>query len=259
MTYGVGRPDFPEGCAVLFGASGGLGSATARLLGERGCDVVVTYHGRAEEAAKVVSDIQKIGRHGLAVQCDVRLREAVDATYAAASARFGRVHTVLSSQGGKSSNGPFFEADAEGLRRKIETDIFGFLNVSQGAIPLLRAGGGGSVTAIVSPTIARFVPNYGLGMTPKAGVAAMIKYFAAEEGKYNIRFNAIGPGVINAGMAVTLSQGPAKAILDRALAATPLGRMGEAAEVAELLVFLASTKAGYVTGQVVMIDGGFSL
>lgn len=259
MTYGVATSDFPEGAAIVFGGSGGLGSVAARLFAERGANVVVTYFGRPEAAQEVVADIEASGRRGLAVQCDVKDRQSVDAVISSASAQFGRVHTILSSQGGKYATGPFYEAEADGLRRKLETDILGFLNVVQSSTTALRAGGGGSITAVVSPAIKKFVPGYGLGVTPKAGVASMVAYFAGEEGKHGIRVNAVAPGVINAGMALTLAQGPAKAILDRATASTPLGRMGEAGEVAELLAFLASTKAGYITGQIIMVDGGFSL
>ncbi|WP_319799124.1 SDR family NAD(P)-dependent oxidoreductase [Nitrobacter sp.] len=259
MTFGVSKPDFPAGCAVLFGASGGLGSVTARLMAERGSHVVLTYSSRAAEAAEVVADIERHGGQAMAVQCDVRERASIDAVVAAAVERFGAVHSVLSSQGFKYATGVFAEADPDGVRRKFEIDVIGFLNICQATIPPLRENGGGSILAIVSPAITRFVPGYGLGATPKAGVVSMVKYFAGEEGRNNIRVNAVAPGVINAGMAIKLSEGPAKEILDRAVAATPLGRLGEAAEVAELLTFLASAKAGYVTGQVVMIDGGFSL
>jgi 3-oxoacyl-[acyl-carrier protein] reductase len=259
MTFGIGRPDFPEGCAVIFGGSGGLGSATARLMAERGSNVVITYSGRAEAAAEVVADIESAGQRGLALQCTVEDRASIDTVINKAAAEFGRIHTVLSSQAAKYDTGPFAEASVDGLRVKFERDVIGFLNIAQASIPELRKGGGGSMIAMVSPVIKKFSSGYGLGVTPKAAVATMVKYFAGEEGQHGIRVNCVAPGLINAGLALELAKGPAKAILDRALSITPLARMGEAAEISETIAFLASSKGGFITGQMIIVDGGFSL
>jgi len=259
VNFGIARPDFPEGCAVVFGGSGGLGRGIAGLLAQRGCDVIVTYRERQGQAEAAADDIRRTSRRAVTAQCDVRDANSVARVIAVGMQEFGRVHTVIAAQGGTFERGPFAAASPDGLRAKLETDVFGFLNIAQAAMTSLRMAGGGSLTAIVSPAVMRTLPGYGLGATPKAAVATMVKYFAADEGPYGVRVNAVAPGVINAGMALKLSDGPGKAALDAAVQTTALRRMGEAAEVAELVVFLASAKAGYVTGQVIMVDGGFSL
>lgn len=259
MNFGINRPEFPEGCAVVFGGSGGLGSSIAGLLAERGCNLVITYNERREKAEALTAALSLGSRRAVAVQSDVTKLQSVAEAIALGVELFGRVHTVVVAQGSKFERGPFSEANPDGLRAKLEMDVFGFLNIAQASIPSLRQLDGGSLTAIVSPAILRTLSGYGLGATPKAAVAAMVKYFAADEGVYGVRVNAVAPGVINAGMAMKLSDGPGKAMLDAAVLATPLRRMGEAAEVAELVAFLASAKAGYITGQIIMVDGGFSL
>lgn len=259
MRFGISRPDFPAGCAVVFGGSGGLGSGIAGLLAERGCNLVITYRSRMEEAQALAAELDLSGKRAVAVQCDVREPQSVTNAIAVGMKEFGGVHTAIAAQGGTFERGPFAEASPDGFRAKLETDVFGFLNIAQASLPSLRQAGGGSLTAIVSPAVLRTLPGYGLGATPKAAVATMVKYFAADEGPHGVRVNAVAPGVINTGMAIKLSDGPGKSMLESAVQATPLRRMGEAAEVAELVVFLASAKAGYITGQIIMVDGGFSL
>lgn len=257
MSFSIGRPDFGPGCAVIFGGSGGLGRNIAGLLVERGANVVITYNERRQEAEALAADLGSVAR-AIALQCDVTDLQSVTQAIAIGTTTFGRVHTAVSAQGRKFDRGPLAEASQDGLRAKLEMDVFGFLNIAQASIPSLRQGGG-SLTAIVSPVLLRTLSGYGLGAAPKAAVASMVKYLAVDEGPHGVRVNAVAPGVINAGMAAEVPDGPARAMLDAAVQATPLRRMGEAAEIAELVAFLASAKAGYVTGQIIMADGGFAL
>ena len=253
------RPDFSDGCAVVIGGSGGIGSVAAARFGAHGVPVFVTFQGRAEKAEGIVSAIQQKGGTAVAQRCDVTDPASVVDMLGRARAAFGRVHSIVCAQGRSYRGGAVAAADPNDLRRKFETDVLGFLNIMQAALPDMREHGGGTVTAIVSPTIQRFVAGYGMAMTPKAGLAGMVRYFAAEEGPSNVRVNAIAPGVIDAGMALDLLDDGVRASIERAVASTPLRRRGLPEEVAELLFFLASSKSGFITGQIITIDGGFSL
>jgi NAD(P)-dependent dehydrogenase (short-subunit alcohol dehydrogenase family) len=258
MTFGTPTPDFPAGCAIVFGASGGLGQATAGLIAERGSDVVLTYRSRPQEAEQAAVKIRALGRKALALPCDVTDRASIAAVVKAALEHFGRIHTVVSAGGLVFDTGPLAEFREAAFRGVIETDVIGFFNIAQATIPALRQGGGGSVVALVTCAIGRTVPTDALSATPKAAVATMIKQIATEEARAGIRANAVGPGVIDGGMVIPLRETPAKKLLDGAVKATPLGRLGTCEEVAEVVTFLASSKAAYVTGQVLMVDGGLA-
>jgi NAD(P)-dependent dehydrogenase (short-subunit alcohol dehydrogenase family) len=258
MAFGVEGRDFPDGCAVVFGGSGGLGMATAGLLAERGSDVVVTYRSRAAEAEGLVKQIRAMGRKATPMSCDLTDAAAVAKVMAQARKEYGRVHTVVSAGGLVFDTGPLAEFKPESFRGVIEADVFGFFNIAQAAVPIMREGGGGSIVALVTCAVGRTVPTDALSATPKAAVAMMVRHLATEEARHGIRANAVGPGVIDAGMVIPLRETPAKLLLDQAVDFTPLGRLGTAAEIAESVVFLASSKAAYITGQILMVDGGLA-
>jgi NAD(P)-dependent dehydrogenase (short-subunit alcohol dehydrogenase family) len=260
MTYGVTTPDFPgEGCAIVFGGSGGLGQSTAGLLGERGANVVATYRTRREPVDEVVAAIRKMGRKASAAECDVMNRASIDKVLGEALSEYGRIHTVVSAGGVVFGTGPLVNFEDDEFRGVIETDVFGFFNISKAVVPALRKGGGGSITALITQAVTRITPEDTLSAVPKAAVWMMVRQLAAEEARNGIRANAVGPGVINGGMVLPMLHGPARKILDWAIEVTPLHRMGECSEVAETMTFLASSKAAYITGQFLNIDGGMSI
>ncbi|KAH8659896.1 hypothetical protein BX600DRAFT_466894 [Xylariales sp. PMI_506] len=258
MSFGVTTPDFPEGCAVVFGGTGGLGRASAGLMAERGSDIVVTYRSRAAEAEALVEELRKLGRNASAVPCDVTDRKSVDAVFEHAVKTYKRVHTVVSAGGLVFDTGPLAEFKWDSFRGVIETDVHGFFNIVQAGVPVLREGKGGSFVALVTSAVDRTVPLDALSSTPKAAVTMMVRHLAAEEAGHGIRANAVGPGVINAGMVIPMMETPTRALLEAATDFTPLKRLGEAAEIAETVAFLASSKASYITGQVLMVDGGLA-
>ncbi len=260
MAYGVTTPDFPgDGCAIVFGASGGLGQSTAGLLAERGANVVATYRSRPDPVNDVVAGIRKMGRKATAIECDVMTRASVDKVVSEALKEYGRIHTVVSAGGILFGTGPLIDFKDDEFRGVIETDVFGFFNISKAVVPALRKGGGGSITALITSAVSGIVPEDTLSSVPKAAVWMMVRQLASEEARNGIRANAVGPGVVNGGMVLPMLQGPAKKILDMAVEATPLHRMGECSEIAEALAFLASSKAAYVTGQFLMVDGGLAI
>jgi NAD(P)-dependent dehydrogenase (short-subunit alcohol dehydrogenase family) len=258
MTFGVTQPEFSEGCAVVFGGSGGLGRASAGLIAERGSNVVVTYRSRRAEAESLVEEVRMLGRQASAMACDVTDRTAVEAVFKHALDAYKRVHTIVSASGLVFETGPLAGFSEESFRGVIETDVYGFYNIAKVGVPVLREGKGGSFVALLTSAVSRTVPYDALSATPKAAVATMVRQLATEEAAYGIRANAVGPGVINAGMVLPMMETPARALLEGATGATPLKRWGEAAEIAEAVAFLASSKASFITGQILMVDGGLA-
>lgn len=249
-------PDFPNGCALIYGGSGGLGQSIARLFAARGSAVVVAYRSRDKEAANVVKQITGHGGQAVAVQADVTDPKSCRAAADAAVARFGRIHTVVSAGGLAFGTPSLADCPPKDFRNVIETDVIGFFNIAQTTLPAMRAGGGGSYVALITTAVHRTYPGDTLSGPPKAAMAALLSQITLEEAAHGIRANGVGPGVINAGMVLPMYDTPAKALLDYAVDITPLKRLGTDIEVAEAVVFLASRRASYITGQMLMVDGG---
>lgn len=258
MNFGINTPDYPAGCAVVFGGSGGLGQASAGLMAQRGSDILVTYRSRADEASKFVEQLRGMGRKAEAMACDVTDRAQIDAVFAKAVKTFGRVHTIVSAGGLVFDTGPIADFKMESFRGVIETDVIGFFNIAQSGIPVLRAGKGGSFVGLITCATKRTVPLDALSATPKAAVEMMVRQIATEEARNGIRANAVGPGVIDGGMVIPMMLTETRKLLEMAVEFTPLGRLGTCDEIAEAVAFLASSKAAYITGQSLMVDGGLS-
>lgn len=255
---GTQARDFPAGgCAVVFGGTGGIGAATAGLLAQRGCDVVLTYRSRAHEAEELATSIRALGQQATAIECDVTDSTSTASVVDSALAAHGRIHTVVSASGLSFRFGPLAEFSQTEFSDVVTADVLGFLNIARSSVPALRDGGGGSITAVTASAVERTVPADAMSAVPKAAVAMMVRMLAAEEGPNGIRTNAVGPGIVDGGLVDSMREDPAlKDMLANAVHTIPLRRLGLTADIAEAIVFLASAKASYITGQRLMVDGG---
>lgn len=244
---------FPSGCAIIFGASGAIGQATATAFADMGVKLVLTAHSGVESLADAWDQRADV------LPCDITSPTSVGEVIAFARERHGKVHSVILCHGARYGSGLVADGPLDQLRLKLDMDLFGFLHVVQAVVPMMRAEGGGSITTIVTPAIDKKSPGYGLASAPKVAVAKLVEYLALEEGGGNIRANAVAPGVLEGGMANKIMEGPAAAVIRNAVAQTPLSRTGSPSEVANLILYLSSLQAAYVTGQIIDIDGGYSL
>ena len=232
--------------------------ASAGLMAQRGSHVVITYRSRGEQSQQFVEELQGLGYQAQAMACDVTDRAQVDAVYAGAVKAFGRVHTVVSAGGLVFDTGPLADFRQESFRGVIETDVVGFFNVAQAGIPVLRQGKGGAFVALSTCATSRTVPLDALSATPKAAVQMLVRHIATEEARHGIRANAVGPGVVDGGMVIPMMKTETRKLLEMAVEFTPLGRLASCEEIAEAVAFLASSRAAYITGQMLMVDGGLS-
>jgi NAD(P)-dependent dehydrogenase (short-subunit alcohol dehydrogenase family) len=252
--------DFPQGVAVVIGGSGGLGGVICDKLARAGTDVVLTYHHNAQAAELVAEAVRRSGRQAAAYPLSVSDPEAVSAFVRQVVEQHTRVHTVVIAAGSAIPMRYIGQMEAGEWKKVIDADVNGFFYVAHAFLPHLREKGG-SFVHLSTAGVRRWPVRDVLSVVPKAAMEALMRGIAREEGRFGIRANCVALGVIEAGMFLRLKQ---SGELDEqwrraAIANTPLRRFGTAEEVADTVVFLASPKASYITGQTIYLDGGYGI
>jgi 3-oxoacyl-[acyl-carrier protein] reductase len=238
---------------LVTGASRGIGEGIAKAAAAEGAAVVC---GARDEAklAEVVAAIAGAGGQGEAVALDVASRVSIDAAFEKVLAVHGRLDGLVNNAGITRDN-LMLRMKAEEWDAVLATNLTGVFHCTQAALrPMLkqRAGRIVNVTSVVGLTGNAGQANYAAS---KAGVVGLTKSAAREVASRNITVNAVAPGFIETEMTAAMTEKAREAVVS----AIPLGRTGQARDVAAAVVFLLSDAAGYVTGQVLAVDGGFHM
>ncbi len=245
-----------KGAAFVVGGSGGLGSAICRALAPDWEGVAIGYRSREAGAVNLAETLP----NALATRCDLGDAASITASIAEAVERFGEVGTMVFASGVEIGQ-PFVSKISEDQWREvIETEIVGFTRVVSATLPIFRKQGHGNFVAVVSVANYAYPPGDALSSVPKAAIESLGRAIAKEEGRYGIRANMVAPGIIDAGLgSAFLKDLYSPEIWETQRRRIALQRFGEGNEIAEAVAFLASDRASYITGQTLIVDGGFSL
>ena len=245
--------------AFVIGGSGGLGGAICRLLAEEWDTVAIGYRSRADVAHELA---EEIGARCTAVpvECDLADADGVIKAIAGFAEKVGGISTMIFA-GGVSIEQPFVSKIGEAAWREvIETELIGFIRVIGATLPIFRRQQLGNFVSVVSVATHSYPPGDALSAVPKAGIEMLGRAIAKEEGRFGIRANMVAPGIIDAGLGATfLKDLYNHDIWETQRNRIALRRFGTGDEVAHAVAFLASEKARYITGQTLIVDGGFSL
>lgn len=248
------------GVALVIGGSGAIGAAVSRALAEAGSDVALTYRSNARGADETATTVEACGRRArsykVATESDVEVAELVDDVVG----EFGGIHTLVTAAAPVASQQWTGRIPPERFTKQMDQDVNAFHRLVTAALPALRVARG-SIVAITTVANRRYVLRDVLSSAPKAAVEAVVRAVAAEEGRSGVRANAVGVGILEDGMSMTLlAAGDVREQdMKHALALVPLGRLGVAEDIAGAAAFLASDRASYITGQWIDVDGGYAI
>jgi NAD(P)-dependent dehydrogenase (short-subunit alcohol dehydrogenase family) len=246
---------------LVTGGSDGLGAAVARRLVRERARVALCARG-AERLESTAAALREAGGDVLAQVADVSRPEEVDRFVEAVVARWGRVDALVNNAGTAAAR-PFAEVDDAAWEADLQLKLFAAVRTSRRVLPLLREAGGGSIVNVLAVAAKAPGANSMPSSVSRAAGMALTKALSKELGPAGIRVNAVLVGLIESGQwerqAAAAGQ-PVEALYTKLAknAAIPLGRVGKAEEFADVVAFLLSPRAGYVSGTALNVDGGLS-
>jgi len=247
--------DFAGKRALVTGGSRGVGRAVALELARRGADVAFLYRSRDVEAKAVESQIRAEGRRALALKADLADAGAVEAAVSRAAQELGGIEVLVQAAGAMGAWSEAADLAVGDWDRYLAVDLSGAFYVIHAALPHLRRAGG-AIVAISSIAAQMCQARNAQGAAAKAGLEALIRVVAREEGRRGIRANAVAIGLTDTemGRAAFAEWGPEAS--ERVVRGIPLRRIGTPEEVARVVSFLAGPDGAYITGKVLQVDGG---
>ena len=248
--------------ALVTGGGGTLGGAVARAFGSEGASIALGYRSSRSQADEVVGEVEDRGGQAHSGRLDVTDQDSVDPFIADALARYGRLDVLVNAAGrlDEADTVRFRELDTDAASALLQVDVVGAMRMCHAVRPAMLEGGGGAIV--------NFSSTYGNGINPENAINFVPVTYSTAKGAIRgltatlardlapeIRVNALAPGPISGEWETEWGVAPEH--IDEAIAMNPLKRFGKPEEIAETVLFLASDGAGYITGQVIHVDGGW--
>jgi len=240
--------------AVVTGASRGIGEAIAKAYAERGARVVVSSRKQAA-CDEVAGEITAAGGDAVAIACHIGDMDALQQLFDEVGRRYGRLDVLVNNAATNPYYGHILDTDPGAFQKTVDVNVRGYFFASVLGGRMMRSSGGGSIINVASVNAVRPGPLQGIYSITKGAVLNMTKAFARECGPDGIRCNAILPGLIRTKFAGALLADEQQ--LKHYVGDNPMRRVGEPRDLAGAAVFLASDASSYVTGEFLVVDGGF--
>ena len=242
--------------AVITGSSKGIGRSIAVVMAAMGAKVVVSSR-KADACEAVAADIRKAGGDATVIPCNIGRRPEVEALISGAIAKYGKIDALVCNAAVNPYFGPLSGISDDAFDKIMATNIKSNLWLSNLAAPGMAERGGGTITIISSIGGLKGSERLGAYAISKAADFGLARSLAVELGPKNIRVNSIAPGLVKTDFARALWEDPAN--LKKRTDTTPLRRIGEPDDIGGIAAFLASPAAAFITGQVIVADGGVTI
>jgi enoyl-[acyl-carrier protein] reductase III len=249
---------FANKIALVTGSGRGIGRAIALRLAQGGADIIVNYVRNQAPAEETAAKIQAMGRRAVAVRANIGKPEDIDKLFDAVSSEFDGLDIFISNAA-SGFNRPAMEQKVTGWDFTLNVNARAFLFAAQRAVPLMEARGGGKMVSITSPGSTRVMPDYVAVGASKAALESLTRYLAVELAPKNISVNAVSPGMVETDALQFFSVMKESDVIPRTIANTPAGRLVTPEDVAGVVAFLCTPEAAMIRGQVIVIDGGYTL
>jgi enoyl-[acyl-carrier protein] reductase III len=253
------KTTFENKIALVTGSGRGIGRAIALQLATLGTDLVVNFYRNRAPAEETANCIREMGRRALVVKANIGKIEHIEAMFDQVESTFGGLDFLVHNAA-SGFNRPVLEQKPKGWDWSMNINARSLLFMAQRAAPLMESRGGGAIVSISSPGGGRVLPDYVSVGASKAALESLTRYLAIELASRNIVVNAVSPGIV---LTDALKHFDAirddANLVERAVNLTPAGRLVKPEDVAGLVAFLCSPTAAMIRGQVIVIDGGYTL
>lgn len=239
--------------ALVTGASRGIGQAIAELLAEQGAHVIISSR-REPDCEKVAAAIRDGGGSAEALACHIGELESIQSAFETIRERHGRLDILVNNAATNPYFGHILDTDVGAFQKTVDVNIRGYFFMSVEAGKLMRETGGGAIVNNASVTAAKPMPMQGIYSITKAAVVNMTRAFAKECAAFNIRCNAVLPGLTRTRFAGALFDN--EKFYQYAISAIPMKRHAEPSEMAGAVLYLVSDASSYTTGETLVVDGG---
>src|SRR5713226_5854491 len=248
--------DLTDQVAIVTGSSRGIGRSIAETMASLGAKVVVSSR-KPEPCEEVAAGIRKRGGEAIVIPCNISRKPEVEALVSATLKAFGKIDILVCNAAVNPVFGPLAKLTDEAFDKIMGANVKSNLWLCNLVIPGMAERGGGAVVIVSSIAGLRGTGVLGAYGISKAADFALARNLAVEWGPHNVRVNCVAPGLVKTDFARALWENPD--LLARRTATTPLRRIGEPEEIGPIVAFLASPAARFITGQVVVADGGVTI